>query len=148
MRLQSIFPRSHFHQNQSKALNFALNVAKSATFNLPSCAVTSLAFTVTIRSVFKTDILRRLLVESGWSNNSLEFRTFGTTELIANGFRLAAGGAFQHYRSIGKPHFNYTKKLSTEALHPRLRQTDVGGWASCLSSILLLVVCTFVVKLG
>jgi hypothetical protein len=45
--------------------------------------------------------------------------------LAANVFRLAAGGAFQQYRSFGKPHFNYTKKLSTEALHPRLRQTDV-----------------------
>ena len=43
-----------------------------------------------------------------------------------NVFRLAEGGAFTHYRSFGKPHFNYTKKLSTEALHPRLRQTDVS----------------------
>jgi len=48
-------------------------------------------------------------------------------KLTANVFRLAAGGAFTHYRSFGKPHFNYTKKLSTEALHPRLRQTDVTG---------------------
>jgi hypothetical protein len=48
-------------------------------------------------------------------------------KLPHNGFRLAAGGALKHYRSFGKPHFNYTKKLSTETLHPRLRQTDVGG---------------------
>jgi hypothetical protein len=42
-----------------------------------------------------------------------------------NGLRLAAGGAFQHYRSFGKPYFNYKKKLSTEALHPRLHKTAV-----------------------
>jgi hypothetical protein len=56
----------------------------------------------------------------------LAFRIF----MAYNVFRLAAGGAFTHYRSFGKPHFNYTKKLSTEALHPRLRQTDVGGCVS------------------
>jgi len=49
-------------------------------------------------------------------------------------FRLAAGGAFTHYRSFRKPHFNFTKKLPTEAMHPRLRQTDVTSSYSFIMS--------------
>lgn len=48
----------------------------------------------------------------------------------ANVFRLCEGGAFYHFRSFEKPHFNYTKKLSTEALHPRFCKTAVTGWRS------------------
>lgn len=47
--------------------------------------------------------------------------------ITANVWRLCEGGAYQHYRSFEKPYFNYTKKLSIEALHPRLRQTAVMG---------------------
>ncbi len=54
-------------------------------------------------------------------------------KLVHNVWRLGEGGAFTHYRSIGVPHFNCTKKLSTEALHPRFCQTAVIGWRSWLS---------------
>jgi hypothetical protein len=50
--------------------------------------------------------------------------------IAPNGSQLGAGGAFQHYISTKELHFNYTKKLSTEARHPRLRQTAVIGCPS------------------
>jgi hypothetical protein len=54
----------------------------------------------------------------------------GSANIGANGSRLCEGGDFQHYRSFGKPHFNYTKKLSTEELHPRFCKTAVVSWPS------------------
>lgn len=49
-----------------------------------------------------------------------------------NGLQIAAGGAFQHYRSFGEPHFNYTKKLSYEALTPACAKPLL--WAAFLLS--------------
>lgn len=51
-------------------------------------------------------------------------------KMAHNVLRLAAGGAFKHHRLFGKPHFNYTKKLSSEALHPRFCKTAVVSWPS------------------